>query len=331
MRNVDLYKMALNLTRKDRKGNAFSVGEFNRYLQMANQEYYSQQLTKYEMSQLLTDSLGPFAVTGESITVTTAVGNLPAAETTCTFTNATEKVNSTGHSLSDGDVIIFNNEGGAMPDEVYADFPYYVVNKATNDFEIAVTSGGSAVDFSGDGTGTTKYRDAYKDYYHLIGDPLWSTTYIDRVTNLEHATRERNELTKASIDYPTVREAYTVSTDKYKLTFYPTGAFTSETVTVDYLRKPLVPFLDYVVTTAGLAIYFGQGDTRTFVAGDTYPVAPYTPTTANTYDAQTVELEWNDFDKVNILYIILSRAGVTIDRGDLVQYFEQQRIAANTI
>ena len=76
---------------------------------------------------------------------------------TVTFTNATNLINETGTTLSDGDNISFKNTTGTLPAELRTDIIYYVVNKLTNSFQVAYTSGGTAIAFTDDGTPTNIY------------------------------------------------------------------------------------------------------------------------------------------------------------------------------
>ena len=75
----------------------------------------------------------------------------------CTFTHGTEKVNDVAHGLSNGELIKFSTTG-ALPAELSVDTAYYVINKADDNFEISLTSGGSAVSFTDDGSATTKWE-----------------------------------------------------------------------------------------------------------------------------------------------------------------------------
>ena len=82
--------------------------------------------------------------------------------TTCTFTASTDVVAAAGHGLLNGDVTMFSNSGGALPTGLSAATKYFVVNKNTNDFQIALTRGGAAVNFTSDGTGTSKFHNQFK-------------------------------------------------------------------------------------------------------------------------------------------------------------------------
>jgi hypothetical protein len=71
-----------------------------------------------------------------------------------TTTHATETITSNAHGLSNGDAITMTNSGGALPAGFTAATLYYVINAATNTFQVSTTLNGSAVAISGDGTGT---------------------------------------------------------------------------------------------------------------------------------------------------------------------------------
>lgn len=85
-----------------------------------------------------------------------------APSTSFTFTSASD-VNTTtnvitkaAHGLLNGQVISFNvSTGASLAAPLKFDFPYYVVNKATDTFQVSLTVGGSAVDLTTTGSGTT--------------------------------------------------------------------------------------------------------------------------------------------------------------------------------
>lgn len=80
------------------------------------------------------------------------------AEYTVTFTNGTNTINETATALSNGDTISFYDNDGTLPAELREDVIYYVVNKATDSFQVSYTSGGAAVVFTDDGSGTIEYK-----------------------------------------------------------------------------------------------------------------------------------------------------------------------------
>lgn len=69
-----------------------------------------------------------------------------------TFDNTTDKVAWAAHALSDGDVFKFSTTGGA-PTGLTAGTTYFVRDSAANDFKLAATEGGAAINFTTDGTG----------------------------------------------------------------------------------------------------------------------------------------------------------------------------------
>lgn len=80
-----------------------------------------------------------------------------AIRNTVTFTNATNLINETATAVADGDTITFNDNVGTLPSEVRNDIVYFVVNKLTDSFQISYTSGGAAITFTDDGSGTNTY------------------------------------------------------------------------------------------------------------------------------------------------------------------------------
>lgn len=73
---------------------------------------------------------------------------------TVTITIASPGVVSwTAHGLENGTVIVLSTTG-ALPTGLTAGVPYYIVNKATDTFQLALTSGGAAINTSGSQSGT---------------------------------------------------------------------------------------------------------------------------------------------------------------------------------
>lgn len=73
-----------------------------------------------------------------------------------TATNATERINDTAHGLSAGTCVMLK-EVGTLPTGLSEGLLYFIINPTANDFQLALTPGGSAVTFSDDGTGANEY------------------------------------------------------------------------------------------------------------------------------------------------------------------------------
>lgn len=86
------------------------------------------------------------------IEILTSPINTPVA---CTFDftggAAEDIVLSTAHGLSNGDKIVLKEGGGALPAELNNYTAYYVVGADTDYFQVSLTSGGAAVQFTDDG------------------------------------------------------------------------------------------------------------------------------------------------------------------------------------
>lgn len=96
------------------------------------------------------------ATATKSISVRTVT--IVPTEIVVTFTNGTNLINETGTALVDGDNISFRDTEGTLPGEIRADVVYFVISQLTNSFQVAYTSGGSAIVFTDDGSGTNSYK-----------------------------------------------------------------------------------------------------------------------------------------------------------------------------
>lgn len=85
-------------------------------------------------------------------------GTQTAVPTLKTFTadNTTNVITSTAHGLNDGDEIIM--QPGDLPAPTAVDIVYFVRDKTTDTFKIALTSGGTAIDLTTNGSGTLQFR-----------------------------------------------------------------------------------------------------------------------------------------------------------------------------
>lgn len=104
----------------------------------------------------------------ESRTKEVKVSPLPTTKSnrtvnTCTFDNTTDTITTpSAHGLANGDQVVFYTATGTLPAEVSLGKYYYVINSATTTFKFSLTEGGSAVDFTDNGSGTLNVRKAVK-------------------------------------------------------------------------------------------------------------------------------------------------------------------------
>ena len=70
----------------------------------------------------------------------------------CTFDQANDRIDKTGHGFANGDIIRFETSG-VMPAGVFTSRQYTVRDSAANTFKLSSYSGGTAIEFSDNGTG----------------------------------------------------------------------------------------------------------------------------------------------------------------------------------
>ena len=68
---------------------------------------------------------------------------------------STDLLTKSSHGLSNGDVVVVTLLGAAEGTGLFNDVPYFVVGVAGNDFQLAETSGGTAINFTTDITDCT--------------------------------------------------------------------------------------------------------------------------------------------------------------------------------
>ena len=98
-----------------------------------------------------------------------------------TVDNTTDTFTEVGHGLSDGDRVVI--DGTVIPTGLSNTIMYYVVGVAGNDFQVSLTSGGSAVDFSSNGTAVTfkQWFDAQTVSGSTLDSSLAPTVWIQYI------------------------------------------------------------------------------------------------------------------------------------------------------
>ena len=153
---------------------------------------------------------------------------------------------------------------------------------------------------------------APSDYAHMTAMHVGgTTTLIDELTDEEWVFRQDDELTQPTTSYPIAR------LDATYLYVLPA---TVTSITVYYLKNPTTPFFDYYID-ANLAIqYLTVGQSYALQASEVYRDG----TTSGTKASISVELEWDDTNKIKVLHRILTKLGVSMDEQLVAQYSTQK-------
>lgn len=168
-----------------------------------------------------------------------------AKKTVTSLDTGTEVVNCTAHGFVDGDEVRFY---GTTLGSLNQTARFYVINKTTNDFQVSLTSGGSAVDITDAGSGTQQ----------VSLDPI---SVYDLINKTEKAVTTTNSADYLVTTTPsTVLKATSIADYSFMLNNSVTVAMDSS-VTTDTRNKAYV--------------YVKQGDYGTdykiTIDGTTYP------------------------------------------------------------
>jgi hypothetical protein len=82
---------------------------------------------------------------------------------TVTFQDSPNTVTVSAHGLANGDVISFTEINSTTG--ISVNTPYYVINATLNTFQLSLTSGGTGIDLTTDGTGTLGTQWAYRNEF----------------------------------------------------------------------------------------------------------------------------------------------------------------------
>jgi len=336
--NESLYKSVLDILRKDLRGEAVSVAEFNALLPVVSHEYFSQQYAKFQQTQKITDSLAPFIKTA-TITLTSGVGYLPMdymhliGTPTCLQTTTTRKID-----------VVSRLE--------YVDRVVDPITQPTDTYPIAIL-------------GTTERKEDFGEYFdygtnsYVTGIGLFGQTQINGVNRpvlvfdsganfFQNGDRitiasGKDHIGAAASGYDgthevLVREVYpnnvylpyvtydntvffaeVTRANVKTITVYPT---TITSVSITYLCRPVTPKLDYYVTTAtNVRTFLAQSQTHTAdTDAESFPVAANTPADGASYTSETIEMEWGPQDRPSILAMLMTKLGVSMGQQGVAEY-----------
>ena len=147
--------------------------------------------------------------------------------------------------------------------------------------------------------------DYYRKSYLLIGD-----INAEFVTDAEFAKRKGSVLKAPSASYPIVKIA------GGKVIVSPASITTGD---FNYIKKPETPFYDYYYNALGRVVYLEEDASHTLLADEE---GRQGESTGATVTSSSKELDWNDNEKLIIVGMICSKAGVNIGEAGIVEYAE---------
>ena len=167
-------------------------------------------------------------------------------------------------------------------------------------------------------------------YYHMCGMPHYTDIdgvirRLDLVSTLEHAKRETDYLTKATLTHPTFMFGTASATGA--MTIYVTPITGINPINIDYIRTPTVPFLDYYVNdlTAEYT-WLREGATVAMPLNHTAPpitvnevVVRLLTTGAANVISYTKNWEWSDEDLPLITQLFLQQLGIQLPSPELYE------------
>ena len=151
------------------------------------------------------------------------------------------------------------------------------------------------------------------NYHSLVGMPYYTdaggvTRYIDLVSDLEYAKRQKDYLTQATLTHPVCRLGLADANADMTIHVAPTAGINP--IYMDYLRKPDTPYLDYYVNDTTL-VY-------TWMAADTNMTVPSGSTARDgsvgvaVVASDTVNFEWDDDEFPMIINLFLKYVGIQL-------------------
>jgi len=114
------------------------------------------------------------------------------ASITITADSSTDTFTASSHGLANG-TPLFITSTGSVPNGINAGTLYFAIAVTTNTFQLATTPGGSAVDFTSNGSGVmTATEQAIADYlrYYDDGDMVWDVLVRHEVTSYNGDARK---------------------------------------------------------------------------------------------------------------------------------------------
>lgn len=167
-------------------------------------------------------------------------------------------------------------------------------------------------------------------YYAMSGKPYYTDTagvvrYLDMVSDMEHAWRQGDYLTQASLTHPTYRLGTATSGGAKQIFVSPTTGVNP--IYVDYIRVPNTPILDYYLNDTTLNYtWMATGVNVSVPAGST---AMNGTAGAALVASTTINWEFDNEDLPLIISLFLQYAGIQIPDPTLYEggTLQEQKIS----
>ena len=175
---------------------------------------------------------------------------------------------------------------------------------------------------------TTAVGDILLDsmYYHFLsarnGSNPATATNFDFITEIEFDKRFSDYLTKPTDDNPVCIER--MVNGERRFGFYPPSSASGD-VWIYYLKRPKVPVYDYYISTNKKIVYLPEGALdHVWTTGEIDSSGNERTTGDPDYATTSIELDWEEQDKIRIIYLILQKVGVSIPDQLPLEYAVQK-------
>lgn len=183
-----------------------------------------------------------------------------------------------------------------------ADYEYYEQSRVITDSLRSLVKSESISLTNGIGDFTA----SISDYWHLIG----ITTPLAKLSVLTEAQFDEykySDLLEPTTDFPVCK----ISGDN--VVVLPDSI---PSVDFSYLSTPAVPFYDYYIDVNDDYVYMPVGSSHLLASGEEYRDG----TTSDTVNSISVEMSYPNNERVQVVYMLLQKLGITLNEQDAVQY-----------
>ena len=159
----------------------------------------------------------------------------------------------------------------------------------------------------------TDYAHAGSLYHKKGGTEVRAINIVD---DDQFMMKQTSIIEVPSVDYPIAR--FTTDYIEYLPTTLDQNNFT-----FDYLRQMTTPVYDYYIDVNGVTQYLAAAAIHVWTTGETDSTGTVRATGQPNYTSLTVELDFEEEDKLKVAYRVLQAVGIPIDEVGAYQYAEQ--------